>query len=247
MSFSFTMYGNLLDSLSTSGRMTQRKANLFMFLILLLAWPMPKGFDITWGLDRLKRQVFITLQIAKFLQIARFDPQTPGSGFKRYSLLFLGTVLLALCFSEHAFAAVTLEELRAEPDLTPERFIKHFADFKFELGREVRKPETFLKNQSGDCDDFATLAADVLREKGYTTRLIAIFMPHDVHVVCYVAEINGYLDYNCRKLPAPLVKCDRQLSSIATSVAASFRTEWRSVSEYTFNKGVRQFVSTEFR
>ena len=161
-------------------------------------------------------------------------------------LLQFGLLLAGLCLPDRTFAAVTLAELRAEPGLTPERFMKHFADFKFTLGREVRKPEAFLKNQSGDCDDFATLAAEILRERGYTTRLVVVFMPHDVHVVCHVAETNSYLDYNCRKLPSPLVKCDWDLAAIANRVAASFRTQWRSASEYTFQNGLRQFVSTEF-
>jgi hypothetical protein len=114
------------------------------------------------------------------------------------------------------------------------------------LGGEVRKPETFLANRSGDCDDFATLAADLLRERGYSTRLVVVFMPNDVHVVCYVAETNSYLDYNRRKQVSPLVKCKGELEAIAASVARSFRSPWRSVSEFTFRNGVRRFVSTVF-
>ncbi|MCX6930424.1 MAG: hypothetical protein NT154_45550 [Verrucomicrobia bacterium] len=149
--------------------------------------------------------------------------------------------------SAGAAQAVTLTELRADPNLTPERFMARFADFKFELGRKVRSPDDFLSSRSGDCDDFATLAADLLHEKGYSTRLVAVFMPNDVHVVCYVAETNCYLDYNRRKTPAPLVKCDSGLAAIAASVARSFRSSWRSVSEFTFRAGVRHFVSTVFR
>ncbi len=52
----------------------------------------------------------------------------------------------------------------------------------------------FLASRSGDCDDPAMFVADLRREKGYSTRLVAVFMPHDVHVVCYVAETNSYLD-----------------------------------------------------
>ena len=148
---------------------------------------------------------------------------------------------------ERPAGAITLAGLRAEPGLTPESFIKHFADFKFEIARDVRAPDTFLKNQSGDCDDFATLAADLLRERGYTTRLVVVYMPHDVHVVCYVSETRAYLDYNCRRQLSPLVKCDGNISSIATSVAASFRAPWRSVSEFTFQNGARHFISTVFR
>ncbi len=123
----------------------------------------------------------------------------------------------------------------------------HFADFKFELSPKLRQPETFLASRSGDCDDFATLAADLLREKGYSTRLVAVYMPNEVHVVCYVAETNTYLDYNRRKQASPLVKCKGELAAIATSVARSFRSPWRSVAEVTFRNGVRHFVSTVFR
>ena len=123
----------------------------------------------------------------------------------------------------------------------------HFADFKFELGRNVRQPEAFLASHSGDCDDFATLAADLLREKGYSTRLVAVYMPNEVHVVCYVDETNCYLDYNRRKRTSPLVKCQGELSAIAASVARSFRSPWRSVSEFTLRQGARHFVSTVFR
>jgi Transglutaminase-like superfamily len=143
--------------------------------------------------------------------------------------------------------SLTLAELKAEEGLTPERFMLHFADFKFALGREVQKPETFLKNEAGDCDDFATLAAEVLRARGYTTRLVVVYMPRDIHVVCYVVESNSYLDYNCRKKSSPLVKCSGELSAIAASVAESFRSPWRSVSEFTFQNGRRDFVDTVFR
>jgi hypothetical protein len=162
---------------------------------------------------------------------------------------FLAGVLLIglLLLSGPLARGVTLAELRADSTLTPERFIKSFADFKFELSRTVRKPEVFVESKIGDCDDFATLAAELLHQKGYTTRLVAVYLPKDVHVVCYVAETNSYLDYNCRKKVAPLVKCDGKLATIASCVAESFRTQWRSVSEFTFHNGIRRFVMTEFR
>jgi len=164
-----------------------------------------------------------------------------------FARLLTGLVILLSFLPAGAARAVTLAELRADPKLTPERLMTQFADFKFELGREVRKPETFLANRSGDCDDFATLAADLLREKGYSTRLVVVYMPNDVHVVCYVAETNGYLDYNRRKQPSPLVKCKGELEAIADSVARSFRSPWRLAAEVTFRNGVRRFVSTVFR
>ena len=145
-------------------------------------------------------------------------------------------------FAPQKAKALTLAELKAEQGLTPERFMLHFADFKFQLGREVQKPEEFIKNQAGDCDDFATLAAKLLHEKGYTTRLVVVYMPRDVHVVCYVAESNCYLDYNCRKRTSPLVKCCGELSAIAASVAESFRSPWRSCFPSSLSKnGTRKF------
>lgn len=144
-------------------------------------------------------------------------------------------------------AGVTLAELKAEPNLTPGRLMKHFANFKYALARDTRAPETFLSQETGDCDDFATLAADLLREKGYSTKLVAVFMPKEVHVICYVAETESYLDYNCRKQASPLVRCGSGLTTIADRVAKSFDTQWRSVSEFTIKDGERRFVSTAFR
>jgi len=140
----------------------------------------------------------------------------------------------------------SLAELKADHDLTPERLLKYFAPFRFQAGRSVRSPEEFLQRQCGDCDDFATLAAELLRERGYQTRLVAVFMPSEVHVVCYVAEIGGYLDFNRRREPAPIVKCDHELPAIAASVAHSFGHDWTSVSEYKFRNGSADFVLTAF-
>jgi hypothetical protein len=188
------------------------------------------------------------LQAEPLTSISRRQPASFGRRFStlQLPLILLGLVAITLSMPQKAMTAVTLAELKADANLTPERLMRHFADFKFELGRDVQKPEEFLKNQAGDCDDFATLAADVLRAKGYTTRLVVVYMAHDVHVVCYVAEANSYLDYNCRKKASPLMKCDGGLTSIASSVAESFRAPWRSASEFKFQNGTRQFVSTVF-
>jgi hypothetical protein len=155
--------------------------------------------------------------------------------------------LAALCvLCGHLASGVTLGDLKADKHLTPERLMKQVAGFRFKLGRTVRKAEDFLRQRGGDCDDFATLAADVLRQKGYTTRLVAVFMAGEVHVVCYVAEVGGYLDYNRRHEPSPVVKCDDSLATIGASVAKSFHSDWVSASEYTFQDGEANFVLTEF-
>jgi len=185
---------------------------------------------------------------ASFQRFSRLGPKQIGPRLRRRFAAVLGCLAVLSLLAPAGFArTVTLEELRADPKLTPARLMAYFADFKFELSRQVRQPETFLANRSGDCDDFATLASDLLREKGYSTRLVVIFMPQDVHVVCYVAESHCYLDYNRRKQASPLVACKDDLAAIAASVAESFRSPWRSASEFTFRNGVRRFISTVFR
>lgn len=143
--------------------------------------------------------------------------------------------------------AMTLTELTHDIHLTPKTLLRRFARFKFRLFDGVQPRERFLASQSGDCDDFATLAADVLRTRGYHTRLVAVFMPTQTHVVCAVAETKAYLDYNNRHLSEPLVATDGSLRDIAEKVARSFHTNWRCVSEYTFDHGVQRTLRTDFR
>jgi hypothetical protein len=209
---------------------------------------MPNGLDSPSPLWLCSaRNSDTVVHIATFQRTGHLRPPLPWTRCSRGLASRLAGLAILLCLLPAGVArALTLAELRAEPNLTPERLMTHFADFKFELGRKVRPPDAFLASRSGDCDDFATLAADLLREKGYSTRLVAVFMPNDVHVVCYVAETNSYLDYNRRKQPSPLVKCSSELAAIAASVARSFHSPWHSVSEFTFRSGVRRFVSTVF-
>jgi hypothetical protein len=175
------------------------------------------------------------------------SPQ-PWLRLGRQLAAILGSLLILTLLAPASSAReVTLAELRADPKLTPERLMGYFSDFKFELGRRVRERDAFLAKRAGDCDDFATLAADLLREKGYSTRLVVVFMPQTVHVVCYVAENHSYLDFNRRKEAAPLVPCKEDLEAIAASVAKSFRLPWHTASEFTFRNGTRRFVSTTFR
>src|SRR5688572_19803040 len=94
------------------------------------------------------------------------------------SVLFIAPIL--------GTQAATLDELRKDKNLTPETFASFFADFKYKRRDEVLKPAAFLKGREGDCDDYATLAALVLREKGFTPHLIAVRIPGEVHVVCYI-------------------------------------------------------------
>ena len=148
----------------------------------------------------------------------------------------------AICFFPVALPAVTLDDLRADAKLTPRRFARYFADFQFRAAGEVQAPENFLATASGDCDDYATLAADVLAEKGYTTRLISVRMPHTTHVVCYVAETHCYLDYNQRAFLIRTVPSDGTLPRVARQVARSFAADWTAATEFTYRDGLKYWV-----
>src|SRR5262245_49977124 len=123
----------------------------------------------------------------------------------RYIALF--SIVLSLCSS----FAVTLEEIRQTSDLTPQKFAKFFSNFEFKFRAEVQDPQVFLATESGDCDDYATLAATVLREHGYTPRLITVRMPNLVHVICYIEETKSYLDYNNRTYFSRTVSCGNNI------------------------------------
>ncbi len=155
--------------------------------------------------------------------------------------------LITLCLTLLAVLpgrAVTLEQLRNDPKLTPARFAKYFADFEFEAHVEVQAPDVFLATQRGDCDDYATLAASILKEKGYTTRLIGIRLPNATHVVCYVEETKSYLDFNNRGFMIRTASCSNDVREIAKKVAKSFDDSWKWACEFTFENGQRHLVNT---
>ena len=164
------------------------------------------------------------------------------SGISR-CLALIGCVLLPL----FTCRGVTFEELRREPNLTPERLLGYFRDFKFQLADKVQPPEIFLAARAGDCDDFASLAADILRERKYTTRLIAVFMDGQTHVICYVDEIKGYLDYNRRQELTAVQATTGDLEDVADKVAAFFRVPWRCVGEVSYHAGERRIGRIVFR
>lgn len=178
---------------------------------------------------------------SKFPALKRTKVRAPGP------ILCVGLGLALLLMVARPVHAMTLNELRGDAKLTPESLARRFANFKFKLFDQVQPREVFLSTQTGDCDDFATLAADVLREKGYSTRLIAVFMEKQAHVVCYVKETGAYLDYNNRGKAVPLVSTDGHLSDVADKVAKSFHAAWSGVMEYTFKDGVKKVVRMEFR
>ncbi len=164
-----------------------------------------------------------------------------AAGMKSTLTLVLSSyILLSACNAQ----ALTVEELHTMAGLTPETFASHFAGFQFVFRADVQTPEAFLASQAGDCDDFSTLAASELTARGYTTRLVAIRMKRDTHVVCYVNEAHGYLDYNLRARGG-LVSCAPEISQIADSVVKSFKSaSWTSASEFTYGQGVKRLVKT---
>ncbi|MDB6129756.1 MAG: hypothetical protein JWM04_863 [Verrucomicrobiales bacterium] len=162
----------------------------------------------------------------------------------RLTLKFLVVLqLLVLSLGTTKAQALTLSELRQVPNMTPEKFASYFKDFKFQFHAEVQDADIFLKSKSGDCDDYATVAADVLSRAGFTPRMVAVRMKGETHVVCYIEETHSYLDYNYRKEASPLIPSDGSLIDVANKVAASFERGWIATYEFTFGQGVKRLVN----
>ena len=183
----------------------------------------------------------------EFQRALRSWGQGLAGRFNSHCLTLISLIAGLLFITSSSSAAVTMEQLRLEPNLTPERLIGFFREFKFQLGEKVQPAEVFLAAQSGDCDDFASLAAEILREKKYTTRLIAVFMDGQTHVICYVEEIKGYLDYNRRQERTAVQATTGDLEDMADKVAAFFQLPWRSVGEVTYHAGERRIGRIVFR
>ena len=98
------------------------------------------------------------------------------------------------------------------------------------------KPEDFLWQRAGDCDDYAILGAHILGLKGYKTRLIQVQLSGDNvdHAVTYVTDKNVYLDYNNRKSRHKLVKSRSTIRDVAVLVAESFQQNWTTAFEFTY-------------
>jgi hypothetical protein len=139
---------------------------------------------------------------------------------------------------------ITLEELRKDAQLTPRKFAAAFSDFEYVYHEELQPHEQFLATKKGDCDDYATLAALLLGEKGYHPHLIAVRMPGLVHVVCYIEEIKGFLDFNAREYVARTVSCKPGLDQIAKKVAKTFEANWTSATEFSFKDGLKRHIKT---
>lgn len=142
------------------------------------------------------------------------------------------TLALAILFVAHSSHAET-----------PEQFARKFSQFKFCFHSEVQDPKVFLATRSGDCDDFAILAADTLAKSGYATRLFAVRMKGETHVVCYIPQIKGYLDYNNRASANPIVYCENSHASVANNVAKSFNRNWVSAYEFSYRQNTKWLMS----
>lgn len=132
--------------------------------------------------------------------------------------------------------AISLQELQSNPEMTPKKFSGLFYNFDYELFEDVQPPEEFLRNQKGDCDDYACLADFVLNPKGFDTRLIHIRLAGlTSHAVCYVAGPNVYLDYNNRDVLFTLTRSTPDLRKIAQKVARSLHANWTAAFEFEYS------------
>jgi hypothetical protein len=160
--------------------------------------------------------------------------------------VFALPVSFGLICAAAASDAVGLNDLLNQKDLTPEGFARVCADFAFELAPQVQAPDAFLKRKCGDCVDFSSLASTVLNHRGYTTKLVVVMMPNQTHVVCYVKEAGGFLDYNHRADAHPVVPSDGSLEDIAGKVSSDFRSDWRMASAFRYGKGAPVYLDTVF-
>lgn len=139
-----------------------------------------------------------------------------------------------------------MSALAGQMDLTPENLIRTFARFTFELSAQPQDAETFLQRKRGDCDDFASLASRVLTDRGYKTKLVVVMMEQQTHVVCYVNEAHGFLDFNHRADAHPIIDSDGSLEDIAQKVAGDFRRRWLTASEFRFENKSSVCLETVF-
>jgi hypothetical protein len=153
----------------------------------------------------------------------------------KLKMVFTVSLLAFLAFISTT-RAVTMEELRTMPHLTPVQFARYFTNFEFKFHAEVQPHDQFLATQSGDCDDYATVAADALEKHGYHPRMIAIRMKGETHVICYITETHSYLDYNMRKEENPLVPCSPDITAVASNVAKGFGRDWLATYEFTYEE-----------
>jgi hypothetical protein len=142
--------------------------------------------------------------------------------------------------------AVSLDDLLNRKDLTPEGLARVIAHFDFELAPTVQAPDTFLQRKRGDCADFSNLAYTVLKQHGYTAKLVVVMMSNETHVVCFVKEAGGFLDYNHRADQHPIIPSDGSLEDIAGKVAGDFRSHWHMASAFRYRGTSPVYLDTVF-
>lgn len=161
----------------------------------------------------------------------------------RSFLTLASLVATGLCASAHVSA---LSALAGKTELTPETLIRSVAGFTFELSAQPQDAETFLQRKRGDCDDFASLASRLLTDRGYKIKLVAVMMEQQTHVVCYVEEAHGFLDFNHRADAQPIIKSEGSLEDIAQKVAGDFRSRWLTASEFRYENKLPVYLETVF-
>ena len=149
----------------------------------------------------------------------------------RSFLVVVCLIVSGFCATAHAGA---VSALAGRMDLTPENLLRSFAEFTFELSAQPQDAETFLQRKRGDCDDFVSLASRLLADRGYKTKLVAVMMEQQTHVVCYVKEAHGFLDFNHRSDAHPIIESDGSIEDIAQKVAGDFRRRWQTASEFRY-------------
>ncbi len=154
-------------------------------------------------------------------------------------------LLTGFCGARIAGAA-DLNDLLIQKNLTPEGLARIFAGFEFDLSPRVQDPRTFLQRKKGDCADFSNLASTVLDHRGYTTKLVVVMMPLQTHVVCYVKEAGGFLDYNHRADSHPVIASDGTLEDIADKVANDFGCSWRMASFFRYRESLPVYLDSVF-
>jgi len=160
-------------------------------------------------------------------------------------------ILLLICLLAGAVTtslarADAMSELAGQKDLTPEKLIHSFAGFTFELNAQRQAAETFLRRKRGDCDDFASVVSRILTGRGYKTKLVVVMMQEQTHVVCYVKEASGYLDFNHRADARPIIASDGSLEDVARKVSRDFRSPWQMVSEVNYENQQLVYLENVF-
>ena len=86
----------------------------------------------------------------------------------------------------------------------------------------------------------------IMGHRGYTTKMVVGMMPGQPHVVCYIKEVGGFLDYNHRSDNRPVIASDGSLEDIAGKVASDFRSSWPMTSFFLYRDAFPVYLDTVF-